>query len=430
MSGFRLPKQRRILGVASLAAASLVLAGASSAQSRTGAPIKYKGQGGASYVSQPAAPRYATTTQNSRRTTTPTYTHRRATTQVYSTAGQGATSNPRTKRIEFRYPDEPNVVYSSNGTRTVDTSRPPIKYASKQSAMQVQQTRQYASVGTPTPIVRPANNPPVLDQPNYARPVIEEVAMADITAPSVRPAHGRSVGGLTVEPVAQAGYEQRGIASWYGDAYHGKPTANGETFDMTALTAAHPTLPLPSLVQVTNLANGREIVVRVNDRGPFVPHRMIDLSKRAAEDLDFLVDGEADVLVRYLGPAPVLQQAAAGQGGYAPAPTPAQTQLYGSASQTNVFAPIQQPRMDPIPNPVGPAFFIQAGSFSEMSNAERLSRELGGSLPVDVVLANVNGADFFRVLIGPYAERREATVIRDQLNANGIVNGVLITGQK
>ena len=89
-----------------------------------------------------------------------------------------------------------------------------------------------------------------------------------------------------------------------------------------------------------------------------------------------------------------------------------------------------KPVMDPIPNPTGPAFFVQVGSFSEMSNAHRLSNDLGSSLPVDVALANVNGADYFRVLVGPYTDRSEASNMRDQLDFSGIVDGVVITGQK
>ena len=112
----------------------------------------------------------------------------------------------------------------------------------------------------------------------------------------------------TLQPVATnvAAPEERGLASWYGEEFHGQPTANGETFDMTAMTAAHRTLPLPSLAQVINEANGKEVVVRVNDRGPFTEGRIIDLSKRAATALDITSTGVAPVTVRYLGPAPAL----------------------------------------------------------------------------------------------------------------------------
>jgi rare lipoprotein A len=99
-------------------------------------------------------------------------------------------------------------------------------------------------------------------------------------------------------------YEAIGLASWYGAFHHGRPTANGETFDMHALTAAHPTLQLPSVVRVTNLANGRSLSVRVNDRGPFAENRLIALSQAAARELGFEDQGVTEVHVQYLGLAP------------------------------------------------------------------------------------------------------------------------------
>jgi peptidoglycan lytic transglycosylase len=96
-------------------------------------------------------------------------------------------------------------------------------------------------------------------------------------------------------------YEAVGVASWYGASYHGRLTANGEVYDMHALTAAHPTLQLPSVVEVVNLENGRSLVLRVNDRGPFVNNRLIDLSYAAARALGFERQGLAQVQVRYLG---------------------------------------------------------------------------------------------------------------------------------
>jgi rare lipoprotein A len=96
-------------------------------------------------------------------------------------------------------------------------------------------------------------------------------------------------------------YQATGTASWYGDAYQGRRTANGEIYDMYALTAAHPTLQLPSVVEVTNLENGRSLTLRVNDRGPFVDGRLIDLSLAAARELGFERQGLAYVQVRYLG---------------------------------------------------------------------------------------------------------------------------------
>jgi len=113
------------------------------------------------------------------------------------------------------------------------------------------------------------------------------------------------VKGQWYKPKEEPGYRKAGAASWYGDAFHGRLTANGEIYDMTHLTAAHPTMPLPSYARVTNMKNGSSVIVRVNDRGPFARDRIIDLSKRAAEMLDYTHAGVAKVQVEYLGRAPL-----------------------------------------------------------------------------------------------------------------------------
>ena len=117
------------------------------------------------------------------------------------------------------------------------------------------------------------------------------------------------IGGIWYVPREQPDYDVKGVASWYGDAFHLKTTANGEIFDMNAVSAAHTTLPLPSLVEVTNLDNGRKLVVRVNDRGPFVDNRIIDLSREAATRLGFERQGQAHNRVRKVGPAPLTSPA-------------------------------------------------------------------------------------------------------------------------
>jgi rare lipoprotein A len=111
------------------------------------------------------------------------------------------------------------------------------------------------------------------------------------------------VAGRWYTPKEDPHYNKTGQASWYGDAFHGRLTANGEVYDMNALSAAHPTLPLPSYVRVTNLENNNSVIVRVNDRGPFAHNRIIDLSKRAADTLDFRNQGLAKVRVQYVGKA-------------------------------------------------------------------------------------------------------------------------------
>ena len=111
--------------------------------------------------------------------------------------------------------------------------------------------------------------------------------------------------GRRYEPGANPHYSEIGIGSWYGREFHGRTTANGERYNMNALSAAHPTLPLPSYVRVTNLENGRVLIVRVNDRGPFIGERILDLSRFAARQLGFERQGRAQIQVDYIGPAPL-----------------------------------------------------------------------------------------------------------------------------
>src|SRR5881227_4102355 len=113
------------------------------------------------------------------------------------------------------------------------------------------------------------------------------------------------VAGVTYTPEENGRYRSEGLASWYGDDFHGRLTANGEVFDMASLTAAHPTLPIPSYARVTNLTNGKSLIVRVNDRGPYHGNRLIDVSNRAAELLEFKGNGVARVRVEYVARAPL-----------------------------------------------------------------------------------------------------------------------------
>ena len=147
-------------------------------------------------------------------------------------------------------------------------------------------------------IIEPrASSPPPQPAPN-AQPGVRSSSRYKIGAPY-------RIGGRWYVPAEDPNYNRSGLASWYGNDFHGKKTANGETYDMNALTAAHPTLPLPSLVYVTNLANGRTVLVRVNDRGPYAQGRIIDLSRSAARMLGTEGQGLGHVRVRYAGRAPL-----------------------------------------------------------------------------------------------------------------------------
>lgn len=248
-------------------------------------------------------------------------------------------------------------------------------------------------------------------------------------------------GGRWYVPTPEPGYAETGVASWYGPAFHGQRTASGEIFDQEGLTAAHPTLPIPSLVQVTNLDNGREIIVRVNDRGPFVGGRLIDLSRRSAEVLGFEAEGQARVHVRYLGPAP-RRVNADGAGAPASSPPPlladraeeGPTSLLppsAPSSDAGVLAgaPIEEAPYAPPSRPLAPpagGFFVQVGAYSDLANAHRVRDAVGAAGPVEIdVRRSAGGAELFRVRVGPWTSRAEADAARRQLAALGYAETIV-----
>ncbi|MCY4361220.1 MAG: septal ring lytic transglycosylase RlpA family protein [Gammaproteobacteria bacterium] len=169
------------------------------------------------------------------------------------------------------------------------------------------------------------------------------------------------------------GFEQKGIASWYGPQFHGKKTSSGEAYDMYAMTAAHKTLPLPSYLEVENLENGRKVIVRVNDRGPFHDNRVVDLSYTAAIKLDMIAKGTALVEIRAINPG-------THRGGAAPA----------------------RPRSGAAKKGMPLDFYIQVGVFSDFNNAERLKNKLRAlNTPVQLEATVLDSGVGFRVKIGP-----------------------------
>jgi len=229
-------------------------------------------------------------------------------------------------------------------------------------------------------------------------------AMATV-APFAGPPY--QVAGRWYVPAHEPNYNEVGIASWYGPTFHGKASASGETFNENDLTAAHPTLPIPSLVRVTNLDNGKAVVVRLNDRGPFVDDRIIDLSKAAGAAIDMQGKGTAKVRVEYLGPAP-------GNGGGV-APVAVQPQRVGVAmrSPPPIVAPMVAERVSAAP--VG-NFYLQAGSFSDLGNAHAMRGRLASYVNVSIETAQVNGAPFYRVMLGPWTSRDDAETARHSLD--------------
>jgi rare lipoprotein A len=262
------------------------------------------------------------------------------------------------------------------------------------------------------------------------------------------------VAGIWYVPKEQPHYDETGIASWYGDAFHMQPTANGETFDMNALSAAHTTLPLPSMVEVTNLDNGRKLVVRVNDRGPFVGGRVIDLSHAAAHELRFDSQGLARVRVRYVGPAPLeapgLRYASAAKPLY-----PARAEAYATrphvrapAANTDEMAfsspPIPQApiavaqstlapitgaelpplRAAPAVPPIAVAatagvYRVQAGAFSDRDNARRVANSLGMTGQTSIEPVERNGVTLYRVMLPGGADEGQAFALRDRVASLG-----------
>ncbi len=273
-------------------------------------------------------------------------------------------------------------------------------------------------------------------------------------------------------PAEDYEYDETGIASWYGAKFHGRATANGETYDMNALTAAHRTLPMPSYVRVTNLDNGRSLVLKVNDRGPFAKGRIIDISRRGSQLLGFQQQGTARVRVQILADrsravaarmqnreelarvgspitidkapkASVSAETLPAPGGAESAPTTVAEApvaaappsrgtvvIASDAVQTgtipNTTAPSETAALTVSPEaaveqrPVQPtSIFVQAGAFGLFENANKVRARLEplGNVFMDRVL--INGRDLFRVRVGPFADVGQADAMLNQVVASG-----------
>ena len=271
------------------------------------------------------------------------------------------------------------------------------------------------------------------------------------------------VRGKVYYPKEEKDYRKVGLASWYGDAFHGRLTANGEIYDMTHLTAAHPTMPLPSYARVTNTANGSSVIVRVNDRGPYAHGRLIDLSKRAAEMLDYAHSGTAKVEVEYIGRAPLDGQddaylmASYKPGGRAPdpsdglasgvmiamnGPTPSAavgsvaTPFPGELADASPMAPgdLALPSFGPIaperPAPAGSPFAVASLSYADSARprAADAFAALGSGLTPDAVVqswkrmnrgAPADGSSGPYIAAGSFTLARDAEKLARALDAFG-----------
>ncbi|MHB1140349.1 MAG: septal ring lytic transglycosylase RlpA family protein [Sulfuricaulis sp.] len=228
-----------------------------------------------------------------------------------------------------------------------------------------------------------------------------------------------SVFGVAYTPLTDAnGYRERGVASWYGKKFHGKRTSSGESYDMYAMTAAHKTLPLPSYVRVRNLQNDRAVIVRVNDRGPFLHNRVIDLSYAAAAKLGILGTGTGLVEVEAVGPGEPASQVVK--------TFPLQIIPSAVAAEEISAAPTPAPAANP-------KLYLQVGAFTRRDNADslrdRLEREALRPIFVHSSDGGSGGADaapVYRVRIGPLASVEEGDRLTQRVVQLGISDARIV----
>lgn len=237
------------------------------------------------------------------------------------------------------------------------------------------------------------------------------------------------INGVWYHPAIDFDYRETGIASWYGPGFHGKQTANGEIYDQNLLTAAHRTLPMPSMVKVTNLENGRQLTLRVNDRGPFSRGRIIDVSSRAADLLDFKGQGVARVRVEILEDESRRLAAGSGATGTSVAASSSASASSGNgAASGGASIGTSAGAGAGLSQPDGPVTFaavestkiyVQAGSFIDYNNATRLQEALDRVARTSIEPASVDNRNFYRVRLGPLASVDEADHVLEELFRDG-----------
>lgn len=268
------------------------------------------------------------------------------------------------------------------------------------------------------------------------------------------------INGTLYAPQVDYNYSETGIASWYGSDFHGNDTANGEVFDMNEISAAHRTLPLPSMVRVTNLKNGRALNVRVNDRGPFSRGRIIDMSRRGAQLLGFERDGTAMVRVDILAyesrklagevpgqvakadkhPVPnaaprvaVTSKPLAPPPGTRTAPPPSANHQVATtgrapAQHSRKAAPLARVdgKVSQVALAKAPTVFVQAGAFSQYANAHRLQVMLNGLAPTAITQKEGAQSRMFRVRLGPVRSVEDADALLARVVASGLPNARIV----
>ena len=263
------------------------------------------------------------------------------------------------------------------------------------------------------------------------------------------------IGDTWYYPSEQPDYDETGVASWYGPTFYGHATANGERFDADTLTAAHRTLPMPVNVRVTNLDNGRSLIVRVNDRGPFAKGRIIDLSERAATLLGYKEQGTARVRVTFVsradfknGAPPANEEAPEIASalrsaptdrvassdlepvpGSAIAPPVRSAQLPAAPIRSADLAVATQPTgiVTSVPVPAATHLYVQAGAFSSYPNALRLQGRLGGAIQISTIVQN--GQKLYRLRMGPFDEVGDADRALARLTGLGSNDARIVVDQ-
>lgn len=237
--------------------------------------------------------------------------------------------------------------------------------------------------------------------------------------------------GQSYTPRENYNYVETGTASWYGDDFHNKRTANGETYNMRAITAAHRTLPLPSIVKVTNLENGKSIIARVNDRGPYVKNRIIDISEKGAELLGYKNKGTAKVKVEIMAnESRALKEAMLSKDN--------SSKIYAaSQKQTTPVAPVTVAAATPMPatpqTQVAPTenngfFFVQVGAFSDYEKAKQMAASMERFGRVSIYEAYLSKDGVYRVRLGAYHSRDEALQILDRVLDYGHADVTIVQG--
>ena len=235
-------------------------------------------------------------------------------------------------------------------------------------------------------------------------------------------------------------FDESGLAVVFGSEFANMPTANGEILDQSAFMGAHPSLPLPSLVQVTNAVTGQEVIIRVNDRGPYEDGAVLQVTEAAADALGMQANAQNRVSLRYLGAAPAgVELAGAGEAlpdssarVEQPAPSPAPYVALKPQARPTPQARLQTVSYSPPTAQAataGDTFYVQVGAFSDIANAQDMQFLLQRDFDVVISPARVNGADFFRVRVGPMQSRDAARGLSDRLRSRGIMSTRIVTDQ-